>query len=325
MPRRPAKDRPDSDTLTRADAARARRRSRDLSQRTWTPSRTMSQFRSAVEDATATRIRTPKRATTPAARSTRRSSNWSATAARTGKVRSTGATVALPQIQVSWRAASLAMVMLLGSLLLHLLSSSDYFVTAISLAGSHYVPGDDIYSASGVNNINILWIDPAQIKVDVEAVPGIKSATVEVAWPNSVFIEVIENEPVLAWSQGGQTMWVDSEGVVFPSRGELSGLVPIAVDDATVPLAEGSRIPVSVIQGALQLKQLRSNIELLHYDSANGLSYQDGRNWRGYFGAGTDMAIKLAVYETLISDLLARDVRPAMISVVDKDAPYYRK
>ena len=73
------------------------------------------------------------------------------------------------------------------------------------------------------------------------------------------------------------------------------------------------------------MKQLRANIELLHYDSANGLSYQDGRNWRGYFGAGTDMEVKLAVYETLIGDLLARDIHPTMISVVDKDAPYYRK
>ncbi|MBI3242683.1 MAG: FtsQ-type POTRA domain-containing protein [Chloroflexi bacterium] len=324
MPRRPTSDRPDSDTVTRADAARARRRSRETPQRTWTPSRTMSQIRSAVEDATATRIRTPKRNTT-ATRPTRRTSNWNAAAARTGRVRSTGASMALPQIQVSWRAASLAIVMLLSSLLLHLLSSSDYFVTAISLAGSHYVPGEDIYSASGVNNINILWIDPAQIKAGVEAVPGIKSAVVEVAWPNSVTIEVVENEPVLAWSQGGQTMWVDKEGVVFPARDELSGLLPIAVDDATVPLAEGSRIPVSVVEGALQLKQLRSNIELLHYDSANGLSYQDGRNWRGYFGAGADMEVKLAVYETLISDLLARDIHPATISVVDKDAPYYRK
>ncbi len=318
MPRRPASD---SDTTTRAEAARARRRQRDTKSAR-PASRTVSQVRSTVEEVVATRIRTPKRATT---RPTRRTSNWNAAAARAGKVRSSGASVALPQIHLTWRAASLAMVMLLGSLLFHVLSSPDYFVTAISLEGAMYVPGEEIYNASGVNNMNILWLDPAQIQTGLEAVPGIKSAVVEAHWPNSVYVKVVENEPVLAWSQGGQTMWVDRDGIAFPARGELAGLLPIAVDDANVPLAEGSRIPVAVVEGALQLKQLRPNIELLHYDTSNGLSYQDGRNWRGYFGAGTDMEVKLAVYETLIADLLARDVQPAMISVVDKDAPYYRK
>ncbi|MEK7324247.1 MAG: FtsQ-type POTRA domain-containing protein, partial [Chloroflexota bacterium] len=201
MPRRPAGD----DTITRAEAARARRRQRDT--RTARPaSRTVSQVRSTVEEAVATRIRTPKRATT---RPTRRASNWNAAAARTGKVRSAGASMALPQLHLTWRAASLAIVMLLGSLLFHLLSSPDYFVTAISLEGAMYVPGEEIYNASGVNNVNILWLDPAQIQTGLEAVPGIKSAVVEAHWPNSVYVKVIENEPVLAWSQGGQTMWVD--------------------------------------------------------------------------------------------------------------------
>ncbi|MGH2524598.1 MAG: hypothetical protein ACRDH2_18995, partial [Anaerolineales bacterium] len=84
-------------------------------------------------------------------------------------------------------------------------------------------------------------------------------------------------------------------------------------------------VPVEAIQGALQLRELRPNIELLHYDSQHGLSYQDGRGWRGYFGVGTDMAQKLAVYETLVDNLLSRGVQPAAISVGNLKAPYYRK
>jgi cell division septal protein FtsQ len=163
------------------------------------------------------------------------------------------------------------------------------------------------------------------VQKNVEAIPGIKAAVVEMKWTNFVAIQVTENEPVLAWSQGGQTMWVDKDGLTFPSRAQNPGLLPIVVDDATTPLAAGSRIPVTAIQGALQLKQLRNNLELLHYDAVNGLSYQDSRNWRGYFGTGTDMEMKLAVYETLVANLVARGVKPTMISVVNKDAPYYRK
>ena len=79
------------------------------------------------------------------------------------------------------------------------------------------------------------------------------------------------------------------------------------------------------MEGALQLQQLRPNIELLHYDSQHGLSYQDGRGWRGYFGVGTDMVQKLAVYEQLVSSLLARGIQPRTISVESYQAPYYTK
>jgi hypothetical protein len=84
-------------------------------------------------------------------------------------------------------------------------------------------------------------------------------------------------------------------------------------------------VPAEAVAGALQLRQLRPNIELLHYDALRGLSYQDGRGWRGYFGVGTDMAQKLAVYEDLVADLTARGIQPTMISVESAQAPYYQK
>jgi hypothetical protein len=55
------------------------------------------------------------------------------------------------------------------------------------------------------------------------------------------------------------------------------------------------------------------------------LSYADGRGWRGYFGVGTDMPQKLAVYERLVEDLLAQGIQPRMISVESPRAPYYQK
>ena len=79
----------------------------------------------------------------------------------------------------------------------------------------------------------------------------------------------------------------------------------------------------NVIVGAERLKLLRPNIELLHYDSSQGLSYQDGRNWRGYFGTGSNMDTKLAVYETLVEQLMLDGVQPRSIYVADLDTTYY--
>jgi hypothetical protein len=78
-----------------------------------------------------------------------------------------------------------------------------------------------------------------------------------------------------------------------------------------------------VLSGALLLRQLRPNIDKLYYRPASGLSYDDGRGWRAYFGSGTDMNQKLAVYETIVTDLLARQIQPAYISVSNQEKPYY--
>jgi hypothetical protein len=118
---------------------------------------------------------------------------------------------------------------------------------------------------------------------------------------------------------------VDEDGVIFPARAELPDLLPIVVDDVTSVPSADERVPAAAIQGAMELKQLRNNIELLHYDAVNGLSYQDGRNWRGYFGVGTGMEARLIVYETLIENLLSRGIQPSVVNVMDADAPFYRR
>lgn len=89
----------------------------------------------------------------------------------------------------------------------------------------------------------------------------------------------------------------------------------------------GSRaafVPQEVLLGALQLRELRPNIDKLYYRPSDGLGYQDGRGWTAYFGAGRDMHQKLVVYETIVAKLLESGVRPAYISVANQHKPYYR-
>ena len=119
---------------------------------------------------------------------------------------------------------------------------------------------------------------------------------------------------------------VDGGGHTFPARQQLDWLLPVVVDDdVESPLVPGALIPIDVVVGARQLKQLRPNIELLHYDVGQGLSYQDGRDWRGFFGIGNDMTMKLLVYETLIERLVTRGIWHKTISVVDPGNPFHRE
>ena len=96
---------------------------------------------------------------------------------------------------------------------------------------------------------------------------------------------------------------------------------PAAGDEQTAQVAF---VPRAVLEGALQLRELRPNIEQLYYQPSGGLSYQDGRGWRAYFGTGRDMHQKLAVYETVVAKLMERGIRPQYISVSNQYKPYYR-
>ena len=125
----------------------------------------------------------------------------------------------------------------------------------------------------------------------------------------------------MMWSQGGESVWVDDQGETFPARLDLPWLLPITVDDVVTPIE--TAIPIDVVMGATLLKALRPNIELLHYDTAHGLSYQDGRNWRGYFGTGDSMARKLMVYEILVAELERTGIHPTAIYVADLETSYY--
>lgn len=236
---------------------------------------------------------------------------------------------ALPRIVWSWRLASALMALLLVAMLGRLLTDPGMYISGINLGGSALVPGQEIYARSGIAGQHIFWVDPAQVKENVEAVPGIAAAVVDVEWPNTVTILVTERIPVVTWIENDQEWWVDADGEKFQARVHLAGLLPITVDDVdarpSLNAATEERVPAEAIAGALQLRELRPNIELLHYDAVHGLSYQDGRGWRGYFGTGLDMPQKLAVYERLVDDLLAQGIQPKTISVENDRAPYYTK
>lgn len=235
---------------------------------------------------------------------------------------------ALSELRPGWRLASAGIVILTCAALAYYLRETEYYVYDFELSGARLVPITEIYDATGMDTDHILWIDPAEVKKNVEAVSGIQSAAVQVAWPAGVIVSVIEREPVVAWRQAGEAIWLDRGGMAFEQRIELPEVLPIEVDDASTTLELLPDKPVvgmDVIAGALQLRELRPNIELLHYDSQHGLSYQDGRGWRGYFGTGTDMDVKLAVYETLVQSLVDRQIQLSVVSVENIDAPYYRR
>jgi hypothetical protein len=101
-------------------------------------------------------------------------------------------------------------------------------------------------------------------------------------------------------------------------------MLRIVVDDVTTPVGENVVIPQDVVDGALQLRELYADLDMLRYDGIRGLGFQDTRGWQAWFGAGTNMLAKVNVYNALVDSLLARNIHPEYIDIGNVDAPYYK-
>jgi hypothetical protein len=252
-------------------------------------------------------------------------------------------TAALRTFFLSARWVSLSLLMLVVYAVMLIGTDLNFYLTYIPVEGSFTIPPADIVAASDLAGAHIFAADPGMAATQIADLPGVISATVTVGWPNEVLIRIREDSPVAVWQEEDQDFWVTENGRLIPARTGSIGLLRIesemnrvvvvtAVDNFTTNdsaeteplLASLAFIPADVLAGALQLRDLRPNIERLYYRPAGGLSYEDGRGWRVYFGAGSDMAQKLIIYEAIVEDLQARGLTPAYISVSNKEKPYYR-
>lgn len=234
---------------------------------------------------------------------------------------------------LGWRALSLLIVVAILAFAIVLFSSPAFYVTRVDVGGVRYVPAEEVFAQSGVAGLHVLWVDPDAVAAQVARSPSLDDASVYVQWPARLIVLVEEREPAIVWEQLGAQYWVDARGNFMVLRAERPELVRVINEGDPVPFRcpgpacpdEGTvTIDPAIVQGVLQLKSLRGNIDVLYYDPMRGLSYQDGRGWRGYFGVGSDMDLKLAIYETLIEDVESRGIRPTYVDVSDPDAPFYR-
>jgi len=264
---------------------------------------------------------------------------------------------------LSSRWLSLGLLAITIYALVDIYNEQRFYLTYIPVEGSVAVSPEEIAEASGLAGRHAFAADPSEAAKKISTLPGIISSTVTLQWPNQVYIEVSEEAPIAIWSENNIEYGITQNGRLIPvvrtnpsllrieseieskslplngvgtpvelsGNGDQSGADKITgvtkTDSSAIAKERTSSlafIPRDVLDGAIQLHELRPTIEKLYYQPKGGLSYQDGRGWRGYFGTGYQMNQKLAVYETVVTDLLARGIQPTYISVSNQEKPFYK-
>ncbi len=242
------------------------------------------------------------------------------------------------RVYISMRWFSAFIIIILSVILYLFLTRDVFYIHEIYVGGTHYLTPPEIFERSGLANMHIFWVDPAEVAQKLQADPAIANANVEVGWPpNMVQITITEREPALIWEQSGQRVWVDVRGRVMALRQDLPNLVRVIVEKPSKDphmgkcplmgmdevLGPNSCIDTDIVAGALQFKALYPNVYEMVYDPNKGLGFHDGNGWVLWFGDGTYILTKMAVYHRMVEDVVGRGLKPIEFDVSNPDAPFY--
>ena len=232
---------------------------------------------------------------------------------------------AMPSVHNKWRVLSgVIMISLLMGLILFT-QSGLFTVTNIEMQGLERFTEGEIAQAINITGSSIFFINPERVKRDLQITyPALSDIDIQVGWPASVSISLVERYPVLAWNWDGHVRWVDKNGVAFEPLDE--GLDVVQVKSAMLPPTIKDRFvdPRLVNSVAALAGYIPENVDLI-YDTDHGLGWKDARGWIVYFGFNDDDAEKkMNVYLSLVNYLDGKRITPGMINVEFIDSPYFR-
>ncbi|MDX2139897.1 MAG: FtsQ-type POTRA domain-containing protein [Chloroflexota bacterium] len=236
-----------------------------------------------------------------------------------------------PQLEHGRRTAALSggarlvsgvIVISMTIVLLVFFLTDPFYIKNAQIGGMEFLSISDVYTIAGIDGWHLFWIEPEEVRARLRAYATIADASVQVGWPPAmVQIVIEEREPALVWVQAGQVVWIDLQGRVMSQRADVENLLRIEAESIEAdPLGPNTRIPVDVVSGALQLRELLPDIEVLRYHPIKGLGYNDPRGWQAWFGSGANMPEKLLIYNAVVADIQTRGQVPTEINVSNPDA-----
>jgi cell division protein FtsQ len=86
----------------------------------------------------------------------------------------------------------------------------------------------------------ILAVDPGRAKQQLESLPWVRSALIERRLPDTIYVRLVEREPMALWQHGGKIELIDRTGAVIPvARLDRFAKLPMVVgEDAASHAAE---------------------------------------------------------------------------------------
>lgn len=230
-----------------------------------------------------------------------------------------------------WGGVVLAVVA--GALALWLTWDSRFYVYDAEIVGTRQLSPEDLFRASGLEGLHILWARSAAIESQLlDEFPSLESASVSCTLPSNCIISVVERRPRVLWNDQGELWWVDEEGAVFSVQDEGAGSE--AANEAAgrwlvkgpLPRGDDENLDEQVRVALSELWTSGQDVPTeFDYEPDRGLSFTDRRGWLVIVGRGSGMDERLRALESLVAHLESRGVTPMFVDVRFPKAPYYSR
>jgi len=229
-------------------------------------------------------------------------------------------------LQLAIRNLLLLLLVVVAAGALWLALDDRFYVYHVDVVGTVRVSSGEIFQASGLPGLHILWVRPAEVEARLlTALPTLESAQVVCQLPAKCSITAVERQPRVMWDEDGQLWWIDAAGVIFPAQAADQGMISEGwLVRGPLPRGEDGWLDERVRVALTELWAAGVDVSsLLYYVPARGLVFTDERGWRVIVGQGPGMDKRLQVLEWLATDLEARGLTPRFVDVRFADAPYY--
>ncbi len=143
--------------------------------------------------------------------------------------------------------------------------SSDVFATSTTeVAGNTWTSDDAVLAALAVpDGQNVFTVRTTELESRLTGLPAVQDASVTVALPDRILVDVVEREALVAWRVGDRRFLVDADGFLFGELPQDAGgtvdELPV-VDDrraASRTLDVGTTLDAVSLDAALRLGSLR--------------------------------------------------------------------
>jgi hypothetical protein len=218
-----------------------------------------------------------------------------------------------------------------GGLALWLTWDARFYVYDVETAGARRVSHEEIFEASQLMGLHILWARPAAIEAQIlDTFPSLEGVEVICSLPSNCSIAVVERQPRVLWNELGELWWIDGEGAIFSVQDGATGLE--GTNDAagrwlvTGPLPRSDkghldeRVRVALNELWTSGEEVPTRFD---YTAEHGLSFVDEHGWRVIMGQGSGMGERLRILALMTAHLQSRGLTPRFVDVRFPEAPYY--
>ena len=183
-------------------------------------------------------------------------------------------------------------------------------IETVQVSGARHVRQGQAVAQSRLLDARTFTASAADARALLRQLPAVRDARVEVSFPSSAHITLVEREAIGRWAASDGIVWfVDADGVLFASA-DPNAAPPLTVFDERAPHAPGERLDPALVRVALRLAtiapgELRADAtapKVAMTVGANGLVLRFGSGWEIRFGGPESFDEKLALARRYLQD-----------------------